>query len=326
VRGERGILLLPLTSYSSPLTFWFMRVLTIATMLLAGCDGGAVPPKEFDGQRALRYVQDQLAFGPRIPGTPGHERMAAWLDSLLRQRADSVVAQRWTHRTAKGDSLHLVNFIARFRPGAQTRLLFLAHWDTRPKADGPMSRDSTLPVPGANDGASGVAVLLGMADALKKAPPGIGVDLLFVDGEDYGDFNTDTDVLLGSRYYASHLLPGTPPKFAVLFDMIGDKDLRIPQEGLSLTAAPDVVDLVWSLAARMGHGDVFPNEEQGALTDDHVPLQQAGIRAIDLIDFTFGGPQNQWHHTPDDTIDKVSAASLQVVGDLGMALVRTTKP
>jgi len=304
-----------------------MRALTLALTLLVGCnDGGALPPKEFDGQRALQYIQAQLAFGPRIPGKPGHERMAAWLDSLLRTRADSVVVQRWTHRAANGDTLHLVNFVARFKPAAPTRLLFLAHWDTRPKADGPASRDSTLPVPGANDGGSGVAVLLGMADALKQTPPGIGVDLLFVDGEDYGDFNTDTDVLLGSRYYATHLLPGPLPKFAVLFDMIGDKDLRIPQEGLSLTAAPDVVDLVWSLAARMGYSNVFVAEEQGALTDDHVPLQQAGIRAIDLIDFTFGGPQNQWHHTPDDTIDKVSAASLQIVGDVGMGLVRTTKP
>ena len=303
-----------------------MRLLAVTLTLLLGCHGDTVPPREFDGQRAMQYVKAQLDFGPRIPGTAGHDRMAAWLDSLLRVNADSVVVQRWTHRNARGDSLRLVNFIARFKPAATSRVLFFAHWDTRPKADGPMSRDSTLPVPGANDGASGVAVLLGMAEALKRSAPAIGVDLLFVDGEDYGDFTTDTDVLLGSRYYASHLLPGPAPRYAVLFDMIGDKDLRIPQEGLSLTAAPDVVELVWSLAAKMGHADVFASEDQGALTDDHVPLQQAGIRAIDLIDFTFGGPQNQWHHTPDDTIDKVSVASLQVVGDVGMALVRTTKP
>ena len=303
-----------------------MRLLTVALMLLAGCDGGKVPPREFDGASALRYVETQLAFGPRIPGREGHERTAAWLDSLLHARADTVLVQRWVHRTAAGDSLRLTNFIARFKPAAATRLLFLAHWDTRPRADGPLSRDSTLPVPGANDGASGVALLLGVADALKQLPPGIGVDLLFVDGEDYGDFNTDQDVLLGSRYYAEHLAPGPQPRFAVLFDMIGDKDLRIPQEGLSLVAAPDVVELVWSLADRIGHGEVFVREEQGGLTDDHVPLQRVGIRAIDLIDFTFGGPDNKWHHTPDDTIDKVSSASLQVVGDLALALVRVTKP
>ncbi len=301
-----------------------MRTLLPTVLLLAACPD-APPPREFDAVTALHYIEIQLAFGPRIPGAPGHAKMAAWLDSLLRSRADTVVAQRWIHVTARGDSLPLVNYLARFNPAAGTRLLFLAHWDTRPRADGPMSRDSTLPVPGANDGGSGVAVLLGMADALKKVPPSIGVDLLFVDGEDYGNFDRDEDVLLGSRYYAAHQPPGPPPRFAVLFDMVGDKDLRIPKEGLSLTGAPDVVETVWSLAARLGHADVFVPEEGGGLTDDHVPLQQVGIRAIDLVDFTFG-PDNKWHHSPDDTLDKVSAQSLQVVGDVGLGLVRTAKP
>jgi glutaminyl-peptide cyclotransferase len=304
-----------------------MRLATLGLMLAAGCHGeGPLPPKEFDGAAALSYVQAQLAFGPRIPGTAGHKRMAAWLDSLLRTRADSVIAQRWMHRTARGDSLPLVNFIARFNPAATARVLYLAHWDTRPRADGPSSRDSTLPVPGANDGASGVAILLGMADALKRAPPGIGVDLLFVDGEDYGDFNSDTDVLLGSRYYAAHQAPGSVPRFGILLDMVGDKDLQILQEGYSLTAAPDLVEQVWSIARRIGHGGVFKDEQGISLTDDHIPLQQAGIRAIDLIDFTFGGEDNKWHHTPDDTLDKVSAASLQSVGDVGMAVLRSQQP
>lgn len=298
--------------------------LALTALALAACADTA-PPHEFDGQAAYRYVETQLAFGPRIPGTPGHANMAAWLDSLLRARADSLVVQRWTHRAAGGDSLPLVNFIARFKPAAPVRLLFLAHWDTRPRADGPASRDSTLPVPGANDGASGVAVLLAMADELKKAAPAIGVDLLFVDGEDYGSFERDEDVLLGSKYYAAHPVPGPAPRFAVLWDMVGDKDLRLPPEGLSQTGAPDVVEMVWKLAGRIGHGDVFVSQDGPTLTDDHVPLQQAGIRAIDVIDFTFG-PDNRWHHTPDDTLDKVSAQSLRVVGEVGMALVRTAKP
>src|ERR1043166_2336813 len=146
-----------------------MRSIFALLPLLAGC-GDRLPPREFEGQAALRYVERQLAFGPRIPGTKGHATMAAWLDSLLHARADSVIAQRWTHVTARGDSLALVNYIARFNPGGTTRLLFLAHWDTRPRADGRASRDTTLPVPGANDGASGVAVLLAMADQLRKTP------------------------------------------------------------------------------------------------------------------------------------------------------------
>lgn len=295
--------------------------------MLAGCEGsGPVPPPEFNAATALKYVEAQLGFGPRIPGSEGHRRMAAWLDSLLAARADTLVVQRWIHVTRSGDSLPMHNYLARFNPAAATRLLFLAHWDTRPRADAAASRDTTLAVPGANDGASGVAVLLAMADALKRAPPEIGVDLLFVDGEDYGSFDAgqDQDVLIGSRYYADHLPPGPAPRYAVLFDMVGDKDLRIPKEGYSVTGAPDVVEMVWSVARRIGHGNVFVDEDGISLTDDHTPLQHVGIRAIDIIDFEYG-PRNAWHHSPDDTLDKVSAASLKVVGDVGMALVRTTK-
>jgi Zn-dependent M28 family amino/carboxypeptidase len=218
----------------------------------------------------------------------------------------------------------MVNLIARFNPAAEVRIMFLAHWDTRPRADGHASTDSLAPVMGANDGGSGVAVLLGMADALKAVPPAVGVDLLFVDGEDYGDFGSDTDVLIGSRYYAEHLLPGPKPRFAILLDMVGDRSLQLPPETLSQTAAPEVVDLVWDLARRMGHGDIFTTKDGIELTDDHVPLQRVGIHAIDVIDFTYG-PNNDWHHSTEDTIDKVSAASLKVVGDVMMGVVRSTK-
>ncbi|HET7042307.1 MAG TPA: M28 family peptidase, partial [Gemmatimonadales bacterium] len=132
--------------------------------------------------------------------------MAAWLDSLLRTRADTVIVQAWDHRTQDGKTLALRNVLARFNPQASARVLLFAHWDTRPRSDGPSSTDSTAPVPGADDGASGVAVLLGLADVLHAKAPAIGVDLLFVDGEDYGDFEVPgrPDVLIGARYYADH--------------------------------------------------------------------------------------------------------------------------
>jgi Peptidase family M28 len=297
-----------------------LRTLLI-TLVLTGCQDAAPPSPEFDGEQAMGYVRTQVGFGPRIPGTEAHTRMAAWLDSLLRTKADEVVLQAWDHQTANGRALPMRNVIARFNPRATTRLLFLAHWDTRPVSDAGGTVDSTAPVPGANDGASGVAVLLGMADAFKRTPPAVGVDLLFVDGEDYGDWNARADVLIGSKYYAKNPVPGPRPRFAVLFDMVGDSMLQIYQEGYSLTGAPDVVELVWTTARRMGYAAAFVPESRHTVTDDHIPLQEAGIPAIDIIDFDYPA----WH-TADDTIDKVSARSLKTVGDVAIAVVREAKP
>jgi len=171
---------------------------------------------------------------------------------------------------------------------------------------------------GANDGGSGVALLLGVADVLKRAPPAVGVDLLFVDGEDYGDFTkAPDDVLIGSRYYGAHQVAATKPLYAVLFDLIADKDLQIYQEGNSLVGAPEVVELVWDTAKDLGYGGYFIASPRHTLIDDHLELQKAGIRAIDVVDFDYPA----WH-TQYDTIDKVSSASLQVVGDVAMALLR----
>jgi Zn-dependent M28 family amino/carboxypeptidase len=280
--------------------------------------GGGGLTREFDGARAMGYVQQQIAFGPRVPNTKGHRDAGDWLVNELQSRADTVIVQSWRHKTSKGQTLELRNILAQFRPQATDRVLFLAHWDTRPRAD--QDKDSSkhrLAIPGANDGASGVAVLLGVGDALKTRPPALGVDLLFVDGEDYGDFTDTTESLVGSRYFATHLPPGYSPLFAVVLDMIGDKDLQIYYEGNSQNFAPEVVKRVWQTAERLGYGSVFIHGVRHTLTDDHVPLQQAGIHAIDLIDFDYPA----WH-TMDDTADKLSAESLAIVGNVVIALVR----
>ncbi len=296
----------------------------LAGLLVTACGARGKPAAhEFDGARAFAYLEQQVRFGPRIPGTAAHDSTGDWILARLRERADTVIVQDIPYRTAAGQPLHLHNYLARFRPADAERVLYLAHWDTRPRADQSANLGAQrLPVPGANDGASGVAVLLGVADALKAKPPAVGVDLLFVDGEDYGDFADSNAVLIGSRWFAAHQPAGYPPLYAVLFDMVGDKDLHIGYEGNSQGFAPEVVDLVWRTAADLGYRSVFVQQLGSTLIDDHVSLQRAGIHAIDVVDFSYG-PGNSYWHTTEDTLDKVSAQSLQIVGDVAVALVRT---
>lgn len=294
------------------------RIAAVVVVTLGACNAGATRGGEFDGVTALGYVEHQLAFGPRIPNTDGHRLTADWLVEHLTARADTVIVQSWTHRTRRGDTLALRNIFARFRPEASERVLFVAHWDTRPLADKSANLAAQRqPVPGANDGASGVAVLLGVADVLHGRPPAVGVDLLLVDGEDWGDFSDSTEALLGSRYFATRLPAGYQPLFGVVFDMVGDRDLQLHWEGYSQSFAPEVVQRVWATAERMGYGRYFIPGVRHTVVDDHVPLQNVGLRVIDVIDFDY-----PYWHTTEDTLDKVSAASLKIVGDVAIALVR----
>lgn len=289
-----------------------------ALLSAVGCHDSGRPRTAFDGQAALGYVKTQLDFGTRVPGTPGAQRCGDWIVAQMRQRADTVIVQSWNHTTVTGTVLPLRNVLARYRPTATDRVLYVTHWDTRPVSD--EARDPAqrrLPMPGANDGASGVALFIALSDVLRKTPPTVGVDLLFVDGEDYGDFPKNEDVLIGSTYFASHLpSPGYHPLYGVLWDMIGDRDLEIYEEGNSLQHAPEVVHRVWTEAADLGYGRSFIPQYGYTLTDDHVPLLKAGLRVIDVIDYDYPP-----HHTPQDTFDKVSAQSLQIVGDVATALL-----
>jgi hypothetical protein len=305
-----------------------MNLLACAVMLLGACERSArAPTTPFDGEIARGYVKTQLDFGARVPGTEAARKTGDWIVAQMRARADTVIEQRWNHVTAKGDTLPLRNIFARFRPQASTRILYVTHWDSRPvsdQAEDPAKR--SLPVPGANDGASGVALFIALGDLLKKTPPTVGVDLLFVDGEDYGTFGPpDVDVLLGSTYFAAHLPDGYQPIFGVLFDMIGDADLSIPQEANSVKRAPEVVSRVWDTAAKLGYQRYFPPTLGYEVTDDHIPLLDKGLRVIDVIDLDYLGPPGSgkpnYHHTPEDTLDKVSAQSLKVVGDVAYALI-----
>ncbi len=290
------------------------------------CGGSRSEAQRFDAAQAMRWVEYQVAAGPRVPGLPAHAAIQAWLQRELKARADTVEVQAFDWVTQPGDSLHragdtlhLANILARFRPGDASRVLYVTHWDTRPVAENdPNPANRGKPIPGANDGASGTALLLEVADVLKHAPPSVGVDLLFVDGEDYGDFTSNKDVLIGAGYFAKHQPAGYPPLFGVLWDMIGGRDQKIYEEDFSLQYAPEVVDRVWATADSLHLGGMFRPTDGGAITDDHVPLLQAGIRIIDVIGFE---NYRAWHHTLEDTPDKVSDSTLADIGRLALALL-----
>jgi glutaminyl-peptide cyclotransferase len=280
---------------------------------------GAAASTGFNGASAFEYAKAQFDFGPRVPGSAAAKKAGDWIITQMRARADTVVVQSFTYTTADGKKLPLRNILARFRPDLKERILYLTHWDSRPVSESALTdAEKKMPVPGANDGASGVGMFIALGDVLKKTRPNVGVDLLFTDGEDYGQFGPpEVDVLIGAKYFAAHLpSPDYKPLFGVLWDMIGDKDLRIPYEMISFQQAPEVVSRVWQTAADLGYANIFVQESGGEVIDDHVPLLNAGLHVIDVIDLTYPP-----HHTPQDTMDKISAKSLKTVGDVATALI-----
>lgn len=292
---------------------------------LAACEepgvvSGPTPGRPtFDGDAALELVHTQVGFGPRVPGTAGHARQLEWMVERLEALAAEVAVDTFTHVTAGEESLTLFNVVARFRPEATRRILLLAHWDTRPRSEA--AADSALrdtPVPGANDGASGTAVLLVLAELFAGQPPPMGVDILLTDGEDYGP--TTDDMLLGARRYASTLPTEGRPVYGLLLDMVGDAEPSFPIEEISAQHANPVVRKVWRVAERLGYRDWFPNAIGQSLLDDHVPLIEAGLPTANLVDYSYG-PGNGYWHTPDDTPDRLSPRTLEMVGEVVAELI-----
>jgi glutaminyl-peptide cyclotransferase len=235
-------------------------------------DNGASRGPPFSGDSAFAYVQKQVSFGPRVTGMPGHKAQLEWMQQHLSSRADTVLRQDFVHtHTRNGVKLALTNLFARFNVNAPQRILLVAHWDTRPTADNEDDEEKRQqPIQGANDGASGTAVLLHLADILKRNPPPIGVDLLFVDGEDYGP--DGTDMYLGATYFAANLPRGYKPLYGILLDMIGDHQPVYAMEGNSQEYAPEVLERVWRLAETLNYANHFPRRSIGGISDDHLPL------------------------------------------------------
>ena len=300
-------------------------VFVVVTSLLSSCvvESEPVGPTPgspaFEGAVAMGHVQTQVGFGPRIPGTEGHEAQLSWMLKLMREHAAAVVVDTFTHVTTNGDTLGLTNLLGRFAPEHSRRIVILAHWDTRPISDQASdSAGQASPVPGANDGGSGTAVLLALAPLLAAEPPPVGVDILLVDGEDYG--HRIEDMLLGSRRYATTVSEEDRPVYGLLLDMVGDAEPSFPVEQISAQFANPIVQKVWRAAERLGYRDYFPTSVGPPITDDHVPLIQNGIPTANVIDFTYG-PNNSYWHTPEDTPDKVSAGTLGIVGQVVVELI-----
>lgn len=289
-----------------------------------GAQGFESPAPPFNADAAFALLKQQVAFGPRVPGTPGHQKQLDWMVAYLKQRADTVILQAFTTVAPNGDTLHLTNVFARFKPSAADHILLLAHWDTRPTADNePDSARRKQPILGANDGGSGVAVLMQLADDLKRHSPPLGVDLLFVDGEDYTG-----DMYLGSEEFASKFAPTYHPLYGILLDMVGDQNPSYPIEPQSQQYAPEIITRVYDMAEKLGLGQFFPRSPGIDIQDDHIPLNKAGIHTIDLIDFQYGPPNDTtsraggaYWHTLQDTVEHCSPVGLGAVGRVIGALI-----
>jgi glutaminyl-peptide cyclotransferase len=271
-----------------------------------------MPIPAFDGTRAFETLTRQTSFGPRNPNSAGHAACLQYLVSSLSPLADRVTVQEFTQAGYDGERLRLTNVIASFAPAKTNRLLLCAHWDTRPRAErDPNPARRNEPMLGANDGASGVAVLLEIARLLKSTPPPTGVDIVLFDGEDYGKEGDRNLYLLGSRYFARNA--PSDYMFGILFDMVGDAELEIPKELSSSRFASDIVKQIWDTAKELGIPQFIdaPGEE---VMDDHWPLNEAGIRTVDLIDFNYPDMSNRYWHTHQDTPEHCSAESLEAAG------------
>ena len=270
--------------------------------------------KAFDGNGAWELTRQQCDFGPRVPATPAHAKCADWLTESLKASCDTVIVQIGTVQTATEGKLGIKNIIGIINPEASQRLLLLAHWDTRPWADNdPDPANHSKPVMGANDGASGVAVLLQLARQLKTDSTTLGIDIVLVDAEDMGEDDNEESWGLGTQYWVEHPhVAGYKPLFGILLDMVGASDATFTREYYSVQNAGGFVDLVWKCAA----GSHFINGQGGAVTDDHIFVNRAGIPCIDIIDMRSDsetGFCTVWH-TVNDTPENIDPNVLEAVG------------
>lgn len=298
----------------------------------AGGEAEVVAPPAFDADSAYAYVARQVAFGPRVPNTPEHAACADWLAAELARHGGEVTVQEGRVRAYDGTVLNIQNIVGSFQPELKSRILLYAHWDTRPFADKDTLRQRE-PIDGADDGASGVGVLLEIARHLAAADLDVGVDIMFFDAEDYGTpewapagGNSHLTWCLGSQFWANepHVF-GYQAKYGILLDMVGARDARFNMEGTSMAFAPGLVKRIWSTASDLGHGDLFTTEVTPQTIDDNLFVSQfAGIPSANIVHYRMRvlpmgyGPH---HHTHADNLDIIEPATLGAVGEVVMHVV-----
>lgn len=296
-----------------------------------------VKAPEFNGDSAYVYVKAQCDFGPRTPNSPAHTACGDWLVQQFRSFGATVTEQKDRVKAWDGNLLNLRNIIASYHPETGRRVLICAHWDSRPWADNdPDAKNHRTPIDGADDGASGVGVMLELARQFQKQMPDIGVDLICFDLEDYGtpqwyEGGGDSDSwCLGSQYWSrTPHKEGYNARFGILLDMVGNANARFFQEYFSLRHAKSIVRKVWNQAEECGYGARFPKAEGGAITDDHVPVNEmAKIPCIDIVpmypdcEASNFGPH--WH-TLEDNIENIDPNTLKIVGQVLMEIIYNEK-
>lgn len=284
---------------------------------------------DFNADSAYQFVEQQVEMGPRNPGSEGHKQALRYLTAKLKgyAGAKNVYVQHFTHPGYNDTTLHLANIIAAFNPQAEDRIMLCAHWDTRPRAD-QNSAHPNQPILGADDGGSGVAVLVELARLFQKQAPPIGVDIILFDGEDYGKESDLSKFFLGSRYWAKNQpVKAYHPRFGLLLDMVGGVDAQFPKEGNSYNYAPGLVDGIWKVAGQMGYDSLFVDKEGGLISDDHIPIiNNLQIPVIDIINYSADAQSNgqvfpPYWHTTNDNMDIISKQTLKDVGHVMSELI-----
>lgn len=285
---------------------------------------------QFDVENALALIEKQVSFGPRNPGSEGHKKGKEFFETELRKYADEVTLQNFSYAGYENEKLDLTNFIAKFNPKSENRIFICAHWDSRPRSDQDKSeKNKALPIPGANDGGSGCGIILELANLLKHNKVDYGIDLILFDGEDYGKESDLGNYCLGSKYFAANIPENYKPVFGILLDLVGDKEAFFKKEGNSLQVLPDVVNMIWNIAEK-NNASTFINADGHAIYDDHVPLNQAGLSTIDIIDADLVGAntgverRNYWH-TQGDDMDNIGKETVKQVGQVLTKLIYSLK-